>query len=170
MARTAPRIFSTIEGTGNLNPVMIVRENYRCRLCHLTRNGACRSLTTYSGHHSSNHHAPQNHTTDFHLNSPYTVGSIYTSQTYYPSSSQQQTQADNVHNNNIIVTAEPSAPPLEAVTHAGEAPPAYHTAMHYKTVDPDTEDVRLSKNLALSEHPTSTTESDAPPVYKEAHD
>ena len=36
VARTAPRIFSTIEDTGNLNPVTIARENYRCRLCHLT--------------------------------------------------------------------------------------------------------------------------------------
>ena len=37
VARTAPRIFSTIEDTGNLNPVTIARENYRCRLCHLTQ-------------------------------------------------------------------------------------------------------------------------------------
>ena len=135
------------------------------------RDGACRSSTTYSSHHSSNHHAPHNHTTDFHLSSLYTVGPVSTSQTYYPSSSRQQTQPDNVYNNNnIIVTSEPSAPPLEAVTHASEAPPAYHTAVHYKTVAPDTEDVQLSKDLALSDHPTSTTESDAPPAYKEAHD
>ena len=36
VARMAPRTFSTTEGTGNLNPVTIARENYRCRLCHLT--------------------------------------------------------------------------------------------------------------------------------------
>ena len=68
-----------------------------------------------------------------------------------------------------IVTTEPSAPPLPleaAVTHAGEAPPAYHTVVQYKTVDPRTsEDARLSKDVALSEHPTNTTETAAPPVY-----
>ncbi len=122
------------------------------------RNGACRSSTTYDGHHSSNHHAPQN------LNSSYPVGD-------YPSSSQQQTQAGNGRiDNNNTVTAEPSAPPLEAaVTHAGEAPPAYNTVVRYKTVDLDThdEDVRLSKDVVLShEHPTSTlTEPSAPPAY-----
>ena len=69
------------------------------------------------------------------------------------------------------MTAEPSAPPLEAaVTHAGEAPPAYHTAVLYKTVDPASEDVRLSKDLAISEHHTSAfAESVAPPAYKEPH-
>jgi hypothetical protein len=115
-------------------------------------------LTTYSGHHSSNHRAPQNHV---NLNSPYPGG-------HYPSSSQQQTQAGNGRIDTVI--AEPSAPPLEAaITHAGEAPPAYHTVVRYKTVDLDThdEDVRLSKDVSLShEHPTSTlTEPSAPPAY-----
>ena len=36
VARMAPRFFSTIVGTRNLNPVTIARENLRCRLCHLT--------------------------------------------------------------------------------------------------------------------------------------
>ena len=124
------------------------------------RNGACRSST---GRPSSNRHTPQNN----QLNSPsYTIG-------HYPSSSQQQPSADNRRNNNInlAVAVEPSAPPLEAaVTHAGEAPPAYHTVVQYKTVDLDTEDpnVRLSKDLTaqFSEHPTSTlTEPGAPPAY-----
>ena len=38
MARTAPRIFSTIEGTRNLNPVTVAHENLGCRLCHLTHD------------------------------------------------------------------------------------------------------------------------------------
>ena len=46
MARTAPRIFSTIEDTGNLNPVTIARENYRCRLCHLTPRFSASSVDT----------------------------------------------------------------------------------------------------------------------------
>ena len=111
------------------------------------------SSTTYN--HYSSSHASQNHTSD----SPYTTGPIYNSQVHYSFSSQQQT------GNNLT---EPSAPPLEAVTHAGEAPPAYHTAVHYKTVtDPD-KDVRLFRDSALYEQPKTNTDSDAPPAYKEA--
>ena len=53
-------------------------------------------------------------------------------------------------------------PPLEAaVTHASEAPPAYHTVVQYKTVDLNThEDVQLSGAC-------TRTESVSPPVYKE---
>ena len=112
------------------------------------------SSTTYN-HYSSNY-ASQNHTSD----SPYATGPIYNSQIHYSFSSQQQT------GNNL--TTEPSAPPLEAVTHAGEAPPAYHIAVHYKTVtDPD-KDVRLFRDSALYEQPKTNTNSDAPPAYKEA--
>ena len=58
--------------------------------------------------------------------------------------------------------AEPSAPPLEAaVTHADEAPPAYHTVVQYKTVDLNThEDIQLPGAC-------TQTESVSPPVYKE---
>lgn len=109
---------------------------------------------------SGTNRAPQNH---FHLHDiRHTSGSIYVSQVHYPSSPRQQT--DNT------TTGEPSAPPLEAVTHSGEAPPAYSTAVCYKTVTLDTEDVGLSRSLALAEHPISTTDSDAPPAYNEACD
>ena len=103
------------------------------------------------------HRLPQPQASQSHaLNShPYTAQELTnTSQTYQSSIAELQ-QAD----------IEPSAPPppLEAVTHVGEAPPPYHTAVHYKTFHPNIEDVRLSSACTL-------TESDALPVYKETQD
>ena len=90
---------------------------------------------------TSTHHSPQlaqasqSHTTNTH---PYTapqelmISTMHMNASHtYQSSIARLKQADT----------EPSAPPLEAaVTHAGKAPPAYHTVVQYKTVDLDTED------------------------------
>ena len=95
---------------------------------------------------------------------PYNAQELINASPTYLSPRPQQTDS--------VTIIKPSAPPLEAVTHAGEAPPAYHAAVHYKTVNPDTEEVGFSKDSALYEHPLTTTEStDAPPPkYKEAND
>ena len=82
---------------------------------------------------------PPSQSRTVNISHPYTVQEFSTnaSHTYQSSVAARLKQAD----------AEPSAPPpLEAaVTHASEAPPAYHTVMHYKTVDPDTiKDAQLS--------------------------
>jgi hypothetical protein len=119
-----------------------------CCLCLLI------SIVCHKKHMRKNarrHRSLQNHTITSPT-APQELSTTDTSHTYHQSSTAMLKQAG----------AEPSAPPLEAaVTHAGEAPPAYHTVVRYKTIDLDTrEDVRLSSTC-------TRTESASPPVYKE---
>ena len=61
-------------------------------------------------------------------------------------------------------------PHLEAATHAGEAPPAYHAAVHYETITlEDYKSLKLSECTALysTKSDSGITESDAPPTYSE---
>jgi hypothetical protein len=117
-----------------------------CCLCLLTSIICHKKLMRKN---ARRHRSLQSHT----ITSPQELSTTNTSHTYHQSSTAMLKQTD----------AEPSAPPLEAaVTHAGEAPPAYHTVVRYKTVNLDThdEDVRLSSTC-------TRTESVSPPVYKE---
>ena len=136
-----------------LHSVVLLLSVVACCLCILIEYICHKKGKTLTRSHCSlQPQASQSHALNSH---PYTAQELTnTSQTYQSSIAELQ-QTD----------IEPSTPPppLEAVTHAGEAPPSYHTAVHYKTVHPDTEDVRSSSACTL-------TESDAPPVYKGTQD
>ena len=125
-----------------------------CCLCILIAGYIChkKGKTLRRSYHSPLPQAPQSHALNSH---PYTAQELTNTSQTYPSSIAKLQQTDT----------EPSAPPLEAVTHAGEAPPPYHAVVHYKTVRPETKDVRLSSACTLTE-----SRSDAPPVYKETQD
>ena len=70
-----------------------------------------------------------------------------------------QLQPSNVHSTSTTLE-EPSH--LKAATHAGEAPPAYHAAMHYETVI-----LEDNKDLKLSEDSAVYRAKPAPPTYSE---
>ncbi len=102
-------------------------------------------------HRSLNFQASQSYTVNSHpyTTAPQELSTINTSHT----SIAMLKQAD----------AEPSVPPLEAaVTHAGEAPPAYNTVVRYKTVDLDTHDGDVQLSSACT-----WTECSSLPMYKE---
>ena len=57
---------------------------------------------------------------------------------------------------------------LEANTHAGEAPPAYHTSMHYETMTlEDYKSLKLSEGSAANSAKSDSDNTDAPPTYSE---
>ena len=70
-----------------------------------------------------------------------------------------QLQPSNVHSTSTTLE-EPSH--LKAATHAGEAPPAYHAAMHYETMT-----LEDYKDLKLSEDSAVYRTKPAPPTYSE---
>ena len=69
-----------------------------------------------------------------------------------------------VHPDASILTLE-EPPHLEAATHAGEAPPAYHTAVHYETMTPEAyKSLKLSEGSALYSAKPDSGNTDAPPT------
>ena len=72
-----------------------------------------------------------------------------------------------VHPDAAIFNLE-EPPHLEAATHAGEAPPAYHAAVHYETMTLEAyKSLKLSECTALYNAKPDSGNTDAPPTYSE---
>ena len=84
---------------------------------------------------------------------------------------QQQPQCPYQLQHPASLTLEESSHLKEATTHAGEAPPAYHAAVHYQTMTlEDYETIKLSEASAdncAEVDLNGNTESGAPPNYSE---
>jgi hypothetical protein len=72
-----------------------------------------------------------------------------------------QLRPSNVHSASTTLQ-EPSR--LRAATHADEAPPTYLAAMHYKTMTPEDDDLKLSEGSAVYRP------EPGPPTYSEVID
>ena len=71
------------------------------------------------------------------------------------------------HNRTATKTVGES-PHLEAATHAGEAPPAYHAAVHYQTVkQEDDKNLKVSRDSGMDSEKSDKGNTGAPPTYSE---
>ena len=141
-----------------------------CVICY--KMGICKQSTLQAG---NNHQTPIT-TYPYPRASSSTVGSNTTNHNVYatthyvttpqfsPNGTQHQYHVQQPHNHPATVTVGESSH-LEAATHAGEAPPAYHATMHYKTMT-----LEAYKNLrdsAMNSAKSDNGNTDAPPTYSE---
>ena len=78
-----------------------------------------------------------------------------------------QPQPYVIHPDASTLTLE-EPPHLKAATHAGEAPPAYHAAVHYETMTLEAyKSLKLSEGSALYSAKPDSGNTDAPPTYSE---
>ena len=70
--------------------------------------------------------------------------------------------------NHLAAVTVGESPHLEAATHAGEAPPAYHAAVHYETMSIEAyKNLKLSRDSAIFSANSDSGNTDAPPTYSE---
>lgn len=133
-----------------------------CIVCVCYKTGVCKKSTFQIDRQTA---YPYPHALSTPVGSSATSHNVYATTHVLLSQNQAQHPQPHVHPPTKTVG---EAPHLEATTHAGEAPPAYHAAVHYQTVtQEDDKNLKISRDSAMYSVKSDNGSTNAPPTYSE---